>query len=79
MASNLATPQSLRTLGIINEIYAPDQKLAFTKSLAAIDHRIRLIENLNLLTDGNKFLVSNYLKYYLKTQMYRRIGSLPGR
>ena len=69
MTSPMSTPQSLRKLEIINEGYIPDEKIAessFTESVAAIDHRIRLVEDINLLTDGNDFMVSECFRYHLK-------------
>ena len=63
MMSPVSTPQSLRKLEIINEGYSPDAdeniaESSFTESASAMEYRIRLVEDIELLTDGSKTMVS---------------------
>jgi signal transduction histidine kinase len=61
ITSPISTPQSLRKLEIINEGYMPDENIAessFTESATAMEYRIRLVEDIELLSDGNITMVS---------------------
>ena len=62
ITSPLSTPQSLRKPEIINEGYHPDQdqviaESSFTESATAMEHRVRLVEDIELLNGGNKIMV----------------------
>ena len=59
--SPVSTPQSLRKLEIINEGYTENENMAesnFTESTAVMEYRIRLVEDVKLLTGENEMIVS---------------------
>jgi hypothetical protein len=55
------TPQSLRMIATTNERDTQVENIAessFTEPAAAMKYRIRLVEDIDLLTDGNRKIVS---------------------
>ena len=54
--SPLSTPQSLPKLEIINDGYTENENMA--ESTAVMEYRIRLVEDVKLLTGENEMTVS---------------------
>ncbi len=61
-APPLNASQPLRELEIINDGYNPNQdhdiaESSFTESASAMEYRVRLVEDIELLNGGNKIMV----------------------